>query len=152
MARQFSADRDSSPSLVERAIQESKATKKRVRELLDIAMTAEGAELLAAAEEKRGFKVVPRIFEGRDLEEIRVLAAKIVQREPSIALLATKEAGAARLVFARSATVGSDMGQLLSKACTSLGGRGGGKPELAQGGGPNIEKLEEALKEAVDAI
>ena len=152
VARQFSADRDSSPSLVERAIQESKATKKRVRELLDIAMTAEGAELLAAAEEKRGFKVVPRIFEGRDLEEIRVLAAKIVQREPSIALLATKEAGAARLVFARSATVGSDMGQLLSKACTSLGGRGGGKPELAQGGGPNIEKLEEALKEAVDAI
>jgi alanyl-tRNA synthetase len=152
VARQFSADRDSSPSLVERAIQESKATKKRIRELLDLAMTAEAAELLGAADNKRGFKVVARIFEGRDLEEIRVLAAKIVQREPSIALLATKEAGAARLVFARSATVAADMGQLLSKACASLGGRGGGKPELAQGGGPNIEKLEETLKEAIDAV
>lgn len=152
VARQFSADRDSSPSLVERAIQESKATKKRIRELLDLAMTAEAAELLAAADDKRGFKVVQSIFEGRDLDEIRVLAAKIVQREPSVALLATKEAGAARLVFARSSTVGADMGQLLAGACASLGGRGGGKSELAQGGGPNVEKLEAALKGAIDAI
>ena len=42
--------------------------------------------------------------------------------------------------------------QLLAEACQTLGGRGGGKPELAQGGGPNAERLEEALGAASSKI
>ena len=115
-------------------------------------MTAEAAELLSAAPLGAGFKIVQGVFKLRDFEEVRILAAKIVQREPSIALLATSDSKGARLVFARSASLSQDVGQLLARACAALGGRGGGKPDLAQGGGPAIDKIEETISWAAKAI
>jgi alanyl-tRNA synthetase len=37
------------------------------------------------------------------------------------------------------------MNALMRAACERLGGRGGGKPDFAQGGGPKVSELEEAL-------
>ena len=151
-AQLFSADRDSSPDLVARALQENKSLKKRVRELLELAMTAEAQQLLAGATPLPGFKLIKAAFDGRELEEVRLIASKIVQSEPAVALLGTRDAGAARLVFARSSSLTQNMGQLLSEACQLLGGRGGGKPDLAQGGGPVVEKLDEAIRIAAEKV
>jgi alanyl-tRNA synthetase len=152
VARLFSAQRDSTPELVARAIQETKSAKKRVRDLLERAMAAEASEMLGACDEIGDPRIVHAVFEGRDVEEVQMLAAKLVQREPSIALLATKQAGAARLVFARSASLDQNMGELLSEACKTLGGRGGGGSDMAQGGGPETQKAEQAIREAVEKI
>jgi alanyl-tRNA synthetase len=152
VARLFSAERDSSAELVARALQEGKTTKKRIRDLLEIAMNAEASDMLAAAAESAKFKTVHAVFEGRDAEEVRVLAAKIVERQPSVALLATRASGTVRLVFARSASLEHNMGLLLGEACETLGGRGGGKPELAQGAGPNVKRAEEAIRAAVEKV
>jgi alanyl-tRNA synthetase len=145
VAQLFSAERDQSPELVARALDENKALKKRIRDLIELAATAEAAQLLAVAPTPGPFKLVKLVFEGRELEEVRMLASKIVQSEPSVALLATRESGTARLVFARSQSLSWNMGALLAEACQALGGRGGGKPDLAQGGGPATEKVEDAL-------
>lgn len=152
VARLFSCERDSSHELAARALQENRDLKKQVRELRELAMTAEAAELLAAAAPGDGFKVVTVVFQPRDFEEVRVLASKIVQREPSIALLATSDAKGGRLVFARSQSLDYDMGRLLAQACAELGGRGGGKPDLAQGGGPEVDELEEVIQAALEKI
>lgn len=149
VARLFSCERDSSPELAQRAVQENKDLKRQVRDLRELAMSAEASEMLAAAPLNRGFKLIDAIFKLRDFEEVRILASKIVQREPSVALLATTDEKGARLVFARSASLTQDMGQLLAKACATLGGRGGGKPDLAQGGGPEVTRLEEVIRAAV---
>jgi len=37
-------------------------------------------------------------------------------------------------------------GEIISQVCTLLGGKGGGKPTLAQGGGPDANQLDLALK------
>jgi alanyl-tRNA synthetase len=152
VAQLFSAERDAAPELVARMIQENKTLKRRIRDLLELAMTAEAAQMLAQTSAAGSFKLVSAAFDGRDLEEVRMLASKIVQTEPAIALLGTKDTGAARLVFARSASLAPNMGQLLAEACQLLGGRGGGKPELAQGGGPAVENLDAALKLAAEKI
>ena len=52
----------------------------------------------------------------------------------------------ARLVFARSADAPGDMSVLMREACAMLDGRGGGKPDMAQGGGKRVEQLEETLR------
>ena len=40
----------------------------------------------------------------------------------------------------------------MREACTMLDGRGGGKPEMAQGGGKRVEQLEEILRLMVEKI
>jgi alanyl-tRNA synthetase len=151
-ARLFSVGREGAPELVAKAIQENKALKKRLRDLLELAMQAEAARLLAEAPVTGGCKVIQAVFENRDAEELRLLAAKITAQEPAIALLATKEAGGAKLVFARAANLTQNMGQLLAEACQLLGGRGGGRPEMAQGGGNDLSRLDEAMNNALQKV
>jgi alanyl-tRNA synthetase len=40
----------------------------------------------------------------------------------------------------------------MREACALLDGRGGGRPDMAQGGGKNLEKLDEALSRAAQSL
>jgi alanyl-tRNA synthetase len=145
-ARLFSVAREGAPEMVGKAIAENKALKKRQRELLELATQAEAAQLLKESPATGDYKIIKAIFENRDAEELRLLATKIVQQEAAIALLAGREANGVKLVFARSANLPQNMGQALAEACQLLGGRGGGRPEMAQGGGADVSRLEEVLQ------
>ena len=70
----------------------------------------------------------------------------------TIALLGSRDKEAARLVFAKAADAPGDMNVLMRHACELLEGRGGGKPDLAQGGGKNVENLDEALDQAAKSL
>jgi alanyl-tRNA synthetase len=54
------------------------------------------------------------------------------------------------LVFARSRSAQQDMGKLMKETIAELGGRGGGTPEIAQGGLPSggidLKKIEDRLQ------
>ena len=52
-----------------------------------------------------------------------------------IALLGAMNGTQAMYVFGRSADVAGDMGALLRESARPLGGKGGGRPDFAQGGG-----------------
>ncbi|HSE98555.1 MAG TPA: DHHA1 domain-containing protein [Blastocatellia bacterium] len=152
VARMFSAERDSSAELVAKMLQENRSLKKRQRDLIELAATAEASRLLASVETTGAFKIIEAVFEDRDVEELRMLASKIVSSEQAISLLGTRDENAARIVFACSASLDQDMGRLLAEACQRLGGRGGGKPDLAQGGGPQKERLDEAIANAAQKL
>ncbi len=152
IARMFSAERDAAPELVARMIQENKSLKKRQRDLLELAVKAEAADMLADVKQAVGFKLIEAVFENRDAEELRLLASKIVSLEPAVALLGSCDAQSARMVFARSSSVDRNMGALMAEACQLLGGRGGGKAEMAQGGGPEVGRLDEAIRLAAEKV
>ena len=97
-------------------------------------------------------RVVARVFDNRDAESLKHLAQALITHPGVIALLGSKDQGTARLVFARSADAPGDMNALMREACAMLDGRGGGKPDMAQGGGKNVEKLQAAVEQAVSAL
>jgi alanyl-tRNA synthetase len=152
VARLFSTGRDDGPGSVRRLLDETKELRRRVRDLAEIASEVEGRRLYAEGDERDGYRVVARRLDGRSADELRLVAHKVLAEGPALALLASDDGGVARLVFAKGdvpALAAIDCGALMRSACATLGGRGGGRPEMAQGGGPDAASIDDALAGAV---
>ena len=153
VASLFSAARDDAAKLAARMVDENKELHRRVRSLDEIAARVEADELLAPAiANAAGIRIVDYIFDNRDAESLKRLAVSLISHPNTIALLGSSDKEAARLVFAKSADAPGDMNALMRAACEILDGRGGGKPDLAQGGGKKIEKLAEAIEQAATSL
>lgn len=149
----FSAARDDAPGLAARLVEENKQLQRRLRSLAELAARAEADELARAAEPLAGAaRLVARVLEDRDADSLKRLALAIISRPSHVALLGSREGDEARLVFARSPDAPGDMNKLLRAACATLEGRGGGRPDLAQGGGRRADKLTEAIDSAARAL
>ncbi|MGI8733312.1 MAG: alanyl-tRNA editing protein [Pyrinomonadaceae bacterium] len=146
VAALFSAGRDDAAKLATRMHEENKELHRRMRVLEEVAARVEAAELLAnAVPGPEGVRLVVHVFDHRDAETLKQVALAIINQPQTIALLGSRDSDAARLVFARSADAPGDMNALMREACAMLDGRGGGKPDLAQGGGKNVERLSDAI-------
>ena len=141
VAALFSTGRDDAPQVAAQMVEEHKELNRRIRVLEELAAEVEAEKLLASATQG----VVSQILNGRDAESLKKLAHALIAKPGVVALLASRDKDMARLVFARSADAPGDMSALMREACAMLDGRGGGKPELAQGGGKNLARLEEAI-------
>ena len=148
VAALFSTGRDDAPQLAAQMVEEHKELNRRIRALEEIAAEVEAQKLLATAQDG----VVVQTFEGRAAESLKKLAQALIQHPRTIALLASRERETARLVFARSGDAPGDMSALMREACAMLDGRGGGKPDMAQGGGKNVDKLDAALTHSLTLL
>jgi alanyl-tRNA synthetase len=83
---------------------------------------------------------------------MQMTAEKLLAGGKSVVLFGAADNGKVRLLFARSADVELHMGQVLAEAAPLVEGRGGGKPEFAQGGGTKVEGLAAALAKARDVV
>lgn len=147
IALRLSVGRAEADAAVTKMQEENRRLAKRVRELAEVAARVEADEIAASVGLSDGLRIVVRVFRDRDFEELKLLAHRLVEEEGVIALLATCEAGLARIVFARSAALANaDMNAMVRSACERLGGRGGGKPDFAQGGGPRVDEIEDVLE------
>jgi alanyl-tRNA synthetase len=163
VAALFSAGREDSPALVSKLVEESKKLRRRVGALEEVACRVEAEELLKQANDSdRGSRatvregvtkaasqiIIAKVFDDRDADSLKHLALALIAYPKTIALLGSRDGETARLVFARSSDAGGDMNSLMREACSLIGGRGGGRPDMAQGGGKNLEKLAEAIEAA----
>ena len=87
--------------------------------------------------ETNGRKIVVRVFSDRDISFAKLFAQKVTRAAtPAIALVAST-VDPPGLVFAQTRTAAAaDMGALLKQVLSSVGGRGGGSRDFAQGGVP----------------
>jgi alanyl-tRNA synthetase len=143
----FSTARDEAAEAAARSLEENKSLHKRLRSLEEIASRVEAEELLRQAEERAGgTRIIKHIFDGRSADGLRQIAQAIVQHPQTAALIGSADTDGARLVFARSVDAPGNMNELMREACQLLEGRGGGRPDMAQGGGRLVEKLSEAIE------
>jgi len=133
------------PQAVEKTLEELKGLGRRSRLLQDRATVAEAQRLLAGPQDAPA--VVARLYENWAAEDLRSLANELVRIAPCVALLGSR-GERAHLVFAQSTGLGHDISALLSEAVNVVGGRGGGRGDLAQGSGDRVERLQEALERA----
>jgi alanyl-tRNA synthetase len=154
VASLFSAGREDSPGLVTKLIDENKKLARRVRELDEIACRVEAEELLRdhATTTDGSITIIAKLYDDRSADSLRHLALALIARSNVVALLGSRDGDTARLVFARSPETSGDMNGLMRKACELIDGRGGGKPEMAQGGGKNVAALDEALQTAAKSL
>lgn len=84
-------------------------------------------------------------FRDRGVETLKLLAARIAARPVTVVLLAD-QSDQLRIVFARSADSAVDVSAILKKTIEQFGGRGGGRPNLAQAGGLTAASAETVLE------
>jgi alanyl-tRNA synthetase len=101
------------------------------------------------------FKFLPRILDGVPAKDLKGMADEMMQkhRPDVIALVGISDGKAANVVSVSSAAVakGIDARELVKAGVAALGGKGGGgRPDMAQGGGPDVAKADEALR-AIEA-
>ena len=125
--------------------------KKLERELESLkAKAAAGAtaDLAASAPDVAGVKVVAARLEGLDAKSLRDAVDQLKSRlGDAVIVLASAQDGKASLVAGvQGSALGKvKAGELLSHVAAQIGGKGGGRPDMAQGGGPDGPALVAAL-------
>lgn len=120
---------------VERLEEENRASRRAERELRQQLLDGEADQLVNAVESQAPYRVVGRVWESRSPDEIRTLARKVTDH-PGVVALLFSVGDRVHFCFARSDDVRLNVNDLLQKACTELGGKGGGRPNVAQGSAP----------------
>jgi alanyl-tRNA synthetase len=121
-------------SAIERLQSEVKDLKRSSKDLYSRLATHEAGALAQEAEPIAGFRFALGALDGWDANGLKQIALAIVSRAGHAALLLSSPAPSS-IVVARSSDVSFDSGALLKRMIERFGGRGGGRADLAQGGG-----------------
>jgi alanyl-tRNA synthetase len=138
------------PAAIERLQTDAKDARKQVREFQTKVAAQEADTLADAAREIAGARVVAASLAGWDAGGLKTIASRIVERPAHVAILLSEPAPAA-IVVARAANVAIDSGALLKTLIERHGGKGGGRAEMAQGGGVT-DPASSVLQSALDRI
>lgn len=128
------------PSAVERLLAETKAAAKEKHRMLEELATYHATRLVVEEMIEDNLRLVCRMFADRDREYIKMLASRVAASVPrTITLLASTESSPANIVLARSGDIEMHCGEIMREALATLGFRGGGSPDMAQGDLPPDE-------------
>ncbi|MGX1925941.1 alanine--tRNA ligase [Vibrio sp. NH-7] len=134
--------------LVESA-QKAKSLEKEIQKLKDKMAAAESANIMGKVQEINGTKVLIAALEGADNKNLRTMVDDIKNQVGSgVILLANINGDKIGLI----AGVTKDLigkvkaGDLVKMVAEQVGGKGGGRPDMAQAGGTDVAALPEAIK------
>jgi alanyl-tRNA synthetase len=122
------------PAGIERLQSETKDLKRQIKDLQSRLAAFEGAALADSAQLYGSVRAVVTAIEGSEQAGLKALTAAITGRSGHVAALFTAPAPSAA-VIARAADSPIDCAAVLKKLIERFGGKGGGRPDLAQGGG-----------------
>ena len=149
LADRVKASRDSIGEKLDQVLERNRVLEKELDRLKGKLASASGAELLARAVEVDGLKVLAARIDDADVKALREMVDQLRSRLGSSAVvLASVADGKVSLI----AGVSKDQvgrvkaGDLVNSVACQVGGKGGGRPDLAQAGGTDPTHLDAALR------
>ena len=133
-------------------IEHTRTLEKELDRLKSRLAANQGEELLQQAVDIAGVRVLAAQLDGADAKSLRETADKLRDKLKSCALvLATVADGKVSLIAAVTPDVTGKIkaGDLVNFVATQVGGKGGGKPDLAMAGGSDASQLPAALESVV---
>jgi alanyl-tRNA synthetase len=142
----FSAHIYDVPQHARKSLDEIRALRKQREESQEELAAVYAASLLAQSSESHGRRLVVKALSNRDLNFCKLLAQKLTRLSPQALVLLATTSPQPSLVFAQSPGLPFDMGALMKETMRNLNGRGGGTKDMAQGGVPQADGIDAALK------
>jgi alanyl-tRNA synthetase len=141
---------------IEKLQRDLKERDKKIEELQrKMAMGGGGRDVMSSVREIAGVKVLATRSEVGDPKALREVADQLRGKLGSgVVVLGGVSDGKVALVAAVTPdlTARFNAGKIVGAVSSAVGGKGGGRPDLAQGGGPNADKLDEALESVYSLI
>ena len=145
------AGRDDLADKIQQALDRSKTLEKELAALKSKLASSAGGDLAAQARDVKGVKVIAAQVDGVDGNELRTLMDQLKDKLRSgIVLLGSASGAKVSLIAGVTPDLIAKVkaGELVNFAASQVGGKGGGKPEMAQAGGTQPENLPAALDAA----
>jgi alanyl-tRNA synthetase len=136
------------PARVAGVLDQVRVLEKEIAALKGKLASSQGDELLSQAVDVKGIKVLAATLDGADAKTLRETLDKLKDKLKSAAIvLAAVDGGKVQLAAGVTADhVGKvKAGELVNFVAQQVGGKGGGKPDLAMAGGTDAAALPKAL-------
>jgi alanyl-tRNA synthetase len=139
----------------ERVVTEWKQTRREREHLIKELAEYKAKEYLETAREVHGLKMIIHAVKEVNVDNLIQIASETVRIEPkAVVVLCTSNKTARIVVMAGKKALkrGINARQIADEAASLLGGGGSGRPDFAQGGGTQTDKVHEALQRAEEII
>lgn len=150
--RSLKANRDSLIEKLEALVAQNRKLEKDLASLKTKLATAGSGDVLTQAIDVAGIKVLALNLDGADAKSLRDTADQFKNKLGSaVVLLAAVEDGKVSLIagVTQDITAKVKAGDLMGYVAGQIGGKGGGRPDMAQGGGTDVAALDAALASVV---
>jgi alanyl-tRNA synthetase len=140
---------------VSQVLEKNRTLEKALQQLKGKLASNQGADLAAQAVEVGGMKVLAARLDGADNQVLRDTLDQLKNKLGSAAVvLATVNGDKVALVagVTKDRTAQIKAGDLVNAVALRVGGKGGGRPDMAQAGGTQPEQLDAALQSVVDWV
>jgi alanyl-tRNA synthetase len=137
---------------IAQALENARTLEKEVAALKGKLASAQGDELLTQAVDVKGMKVLAVVLPGADAKTLRDTMDKLKDKLKTAAIVLAAVDGD-KVQIAAGVTADSvgrlKAGELVNFVAQQVGGKGGGKPDMAMAGGTDASKLPAALASVV---
>lgn len=148
------SDPDEIDESVQKLFDQWKEAEKKLDSTLARLAKLQADKIEGEAEKFNDVEIISEQVEAGESEELIQIGENLVEgNDRRVAILGSGDGSASLVVMAGEHAIehGIHCGEIASEAAKSLGGGGGGKPKIGQGGGSRVENLEEAIKTAVES-
>ncbi len=136
------------PSKLQQLLEKNRSQEKSLQQLQQKMSHSQLDDLIAAATVVQDVQVIATIVPAANIDTLRQLVDQLKQKLPrAVVVLATIQAEKAQVIagVSKECQTHFPANELVSFVAQQLGGKGGGRADLAQGGGEQVEHLQPAL-------